>query len=600
MNKLKPHIGKLALVFIFFAYSCSTVLWTLKDKTPPAWDPADHLSAGYDYYAPLARGSLKGFAQEFFVEPHYYAPFVHLVTAAIFLLFHPSRLTGIGANFISLAVLLVSVNWLCRKLYSDDTLPTAGKEISLSAEPSPASENNPTVKTNANPAIITMSVLAALLASSYHFSAWLLHDGFLDYPLMALVAASFALLIKADDFARWQDALWFGVVAGLGMLTKQTFAFFFLLPAVYVSVRVLWSRRPKALANLALAGLLVLGISAIWYWPHRHEVIEIYQVNKAAAINENEAPLYSIMSNLYYAHGIISPQTQLIFGLLFVVGLIYSLIQRRQQSRMLYLWLLSGLGAFTMIANKDLRYTVPVLPAVAILSVCWIGRINFASANKFRRALKLAPVALLTVWCLISFGNSQWPAEGQGYYIDSPRFRWMVFARNYFGFDHKPLPSDWAVPQIIQAVDLDWQAYQPTLPNQTARQAHANPPPTADETVSPTTYKAYDDAETPVLGSVVNLPQLNPSTLALYARLAAKERGAPARIKIDWLTAESSKDRLAGVDYLLIRTGLSHAEWLAPLERTAASIVQSGQFTKVAAFPIPLEDAEAVLYRRNQ
>ena len=103
-----------------------------------------------------------------------------------------------------------------------------------------------------------------------------------------------------------------------------------------------------------------------------------------------------------------------------------------------------------------------------------------------------------------------------------------------------------------------------------------------------------------MLGIVVNLPYLNPSNLALYSRLAARERGAPALIKIDWLTAEGSKDRLKGIDYLLIRSGLDKAEWLAPLERTAEAIVKTPQFTKVASYPIPLEDAEAVLYRRNQ
>jgi 4-amino-4-deoxy-L-arabinose transferase-like glycosyltransferase len=593
VNKLKNHIGTLLLVFIFVILSASTVKWTLNDKTPPAWDCADHISAGYDFYAPLARGSLRGFVQEFFYEPHYYAPFVHLVSALMFLLFGVSRLSGIGVNFVSLAVLLFSVNWMSQKLYSQ-------KPKGLDNESVDADSLTSATKDEKSAATITMGVLAALLTVCYHFSAWLLHDGFLDYPLMAIVAASFALLIKAGDFLKLKDAALFAVAAGFGMLTKQTFAFFLLLPALYITIRVLWSRNLKAILNLTLAGIIIAAIASIWYAPHLREVIDIYKVNKEAAVSENEAPLYSIMSNLYYLHGVISPQVQLLFGFLFFGGLIYSLIRRRKESTLLYLWLVSGLVTFAMVANKDLRYTVPLLPAVALLSVCWVGDLQFNLKNKFNFALKLAPIILITVWCFVSFFNAQWPADGQGKYIDSPRFRWMVFARNYFGFDHKPLPYDWGVPEIVEAVDKDWRENQPDQSATKTTTARQERPTTPSETVSPTTHQIYDDSQTPVLGVVVNLPQLNPSNLAMYSRFAAKERGAPAIIKIDWLTAAGSKDRLEGIDYLLVRTGLDKAEWLAPLERSAETIVKTPQFKRVAAYPIPLEDAEAVLYRRIQ
>jgi hypothetical protein len=384
------------------------------------------------------------------------------------------------------------------------------------------------------------------------------------------------------------------------MLTKQTFAFFLFLPALYVTGRVLGSRNWRAIGNLTLTGVIIAAVSAIWYAPHLREVIDIYKVNKEAAQSENEAPLYSIMSNLYYAHGVISPQIQLPFGILFFGGLIYSLIRCRKESRILYLWIISGLLAFTMVANKDLRYTVPILPAIAMLSVCWVREIRFNLADKLKFALKAAPIGLITVWAFISFFNAQWPGEGQGSYIDSPRFRWMVFARNYFGFDHRPLPYDWGVPQIVEAVDHDWRENQPRQSAANVLPAREQRPPSPSETVSPSTHQTDDDSQVPVLGVVVNLPQLNPSNVAMYSRFAAKERGAPALIKIDWLTAAGSIDRLEGIDYLLLRTGLDKAEWLAPLERNAESIVKTPQFKRVAAFKIPLEDAEAVLYRRMQ
>ncbi len=580
MDRVRRHLDKLLLSAIFILLTAATIRWTLADQTPPAWDPADHISAGYDYYAPLARFDLGEFGREFFIYPHYYAPFTHLVSAMIFFCFGASRVTGIGVNFVALAVLLAAVYGMNRALYAKRP-PTDGLSVGV---------------VNATPSLIA-GVLAALLASCYHFSAWLLHDAFLDFPLMAITAASFALLIRADDFQNRRAAIWFGVVAGCGMLTKQTFAFFFVLPALFVTLRVLWSRNLRAVANLALAGAIIVLVSAIWYAPHFEEVMQIYRVNQAAAVKENEAPLWSLMSNAFYLHGLVSPQIQLPFGVLFVAGLAYSIIRRRKESILLWLWLASGLIGFTMVANKDLRYTVPILPAVALLSVGWLNDLKFDWQNKLSMALKLAPVAAIAVWALVSFFNAQYPAEGMGNYIDSPRFRWMVFARNYFGFDHRPRLEDWSVPQIVRTVERDWQ--EQGAASVADREGQPPPLPTASETVSPMTHKAKT-GKAPVLGVVVNLAFLNPSNVALYARLLTRERGSPALIDVVWLTSQASQSRTEECDYLLVRTGLDQAEWVEVLERDIEALLQRQpqQFQRLAAFPLPIEGAQAVLYRR--
>jgi hypothetical protein len=56
----------------------------LQDRTPPSWDPADHLRTSYDYYRPLAMGHLIVLLREFFQIHHSYAPLFHLITAGFF------------------------------------------------------------------------------------------------------------------------------------------------------------------------------------------------------------------------------------------------------------------------------------------------------------------------------------------------------------------------------------------------------------------------------------------------------------------------------------------------------------------------------------
>jgi 4-amino-4-deoxy-L-arabinose transferase-like glycosyltransferase len=587
---LKANLDKVLLAFIFVALSGSTLAWTLKDRTPPAWDPSDHISAGYDYYRTLHQMDFRAFAHEFFVKPHYYAPFVHLVTAGVFLFLGASVPTGIAVNILSLAALLVSTAWICRELY---------------AEPRPDSS------AQSGEALFLPSILAALLASCYHFSAWLLHDAFLDYPLMALVAVSFALLIRAGDFSDRRKAVAFGIAAGIGMLTKQTFPFFFALPALYVAVRILSGRSLRAVANLSLAAFTAAAISAVWYYPHLQDVLAIYGVNSEAAINENEAPLFSFMSNMFYPHALLSYQIQLPFAVLFILGLAYSIARRAGRSLILYLWLLSGLGVFTLIANKDVRYSVPVLPAAAILSVCWMGELSHLRKKKVPRAanriLAYAQPALgafIAMWAIISFVNAQWPREGQGSYIDTPDFRWMVFARNYYGFDRRPLGDDWGVPEIVETVSRlgtgDSASSDSVRSLGDKREADA---PGPKETVSPPAEAGGGPGQKPKprLGVVVNLPHLNPSSVALYARLLAEERAGPPVITVLWIVSIDSRDRIESADYLLVRTGLDRAAWVSPMERFTEQFLNSypERYVRVASFPIPLEQAEAVIYKRS-
>jgi 4-amino-4-deoxy-L-arabinose transferase-like glycosyltransferase len=550
-TKLRPHTDKLLLASIFIVLSTSTVVWTLRDRTPPAWDPSDHLRYAYDYYRLLAHADFSGFTREFFSTRHYYAPFAHLVSAAVFLILGASRLTGIGVNLLSLASLLWAVAWISRYLYASD----------------PVSNGN---VTSAPP--LALSVLPALIAACYHFSAWLVHDAFLDFPLAAVVTVSFALLIRADDFRVTRHALAFAVAAGIGMLVKQTFAFFFVLPSLYVLLRVLRTRDRRAILNLALAAVVLILIAAVWYGPHLQDVIAIYRENQRAAVNENEAPLFSFDSNFFYVHALISMQMQLPLAVIFAAGLVYSLARCRKQSVILYLWILSGIVSFALVANKDVRYTVPILPAAAVLSVCWLREFRprppdgKAGIWKTAAALKAALVAVIAAWALVSFFNAQWPKSGWGTAIDTPRYRWMVYARNYYGFDHRPLDDDWSVPKIVRAV--------------------------ADHQTAPPA----------VLGVVVNLPYLNPSSVALYARLLTTQRAGPPMIDVRWVVEPSMIDRLNDCDYVLVRTGLDKADWVASIERDVERVIRDNpdRFIRDASFPIPLKEAEAVVYKHQR
>ena len=508
------------LSIAFVVLTISTAVWTHENRIPPSWDPADHMRTAFDFYQPLSDGHFAAFFREVFHAHHAYGPLFHWIAAAAFLLGGFSSLTGIAANFLALAVLLLSVNWIGDRLFSGS--PDL-RDSSLLLRP---------------------GAIAALLAASYHFPGWLLHEAFLDYLLTAIVALTFALLIRAGEFHVRRDAIAFGTAAGLGLLAKQTFLFFFILPGMFLGARALMRRDGKAIVNLAIAASVAVLIASVWYVPHLGDSIGIYKVNVMNAAVEHEAPAFSFRSVAYYWGALVGLQIQLLFGILFVAGAAYSVLRRSKKDWMIYLWILSGILSFTLIANKDPRYTVPILPAVALLSVSWLGHVRWS-----RRGL--ATIAI-TVWAFLSFFNAQWPELLRMDFRSSVRgLPLYFFAGNVFRFDHRPMAEDWRIPEIVGSASGK-------------------------------------------LGVVPNIWQLNPSNIALYARVHAPQ------LRILWLSDAGTRTRLEECDYVLARrTHLDSAERAEAVEERVASYLQvnADRYVPVATFSLP-DNQEAVLYKR--
>jgi 4-amino-4-deoxy-L-arabinose transferase-like glycosyltransferase len=504
------------LGLVFIALTISTAAWTLANRTPPSWDPADHMRTAYDFYRPLSLGRFSEFFVELFQAPHPYGPLYHLITAGVFLAGGVSPLTGIVANLAGLAIVLFSVKWIGDKLH-----PAAPQ-------------------TRTSTVLLGPGILAAILSVCYHFPAWLLHEAFLDYLLMAMVALSFAVLMRAGEFHVRFDAILFGVVAGLGMLAKQTFPFFFILPGVVLLCGACIRRDRRALTNLVLSAIVAALIASIWYVPHLKDVIDIYRVNALNATVENEAPPFSFRYMAYYWGALGGLQIQIVFSILFVFGLIYSIRHRLRQDWMLYLWILSGMLSFTLLANKDTRYTVPILPAVALISVSWLSEV---SLNR-RKPI----VLVIAAWAFVSFINAQWPTSKLDLRVSAVGVPLYFLSGDVYRFDHRPLAEDWNVPKIVHTASGR-------------------------------------------LGVAPNIWQLNPSNVAWYAKVYRSQ------VSVVWISANS----LDQCDYVLARTHLESAERVDPTERKVADYLNEhpDRFTPVTTYALP-HSQETVLYRQKK
>ena len=493
---------------------------------PPPWDPADHYTTAYEYYS-LAHTSFRGFVSDFFTGLHYYPPAFHLGVALCFWLFGSGAMQAVLINLIALFVLMFSAYQIGSILFSH-----------------------------------RVGGVAAILIAGYHLPACLVHEGFLDYVLLAEVTLSIWLLLRARDFTNRRDALIFGISVALGMLTKETFGLFLFFPLLFISVKVFISRNSRAIGNLFLAGLVAAVLMGIWYLPHLGDVREIFQVNQLGAVQEGEPTALSLQSFVAYSFILAKEQIQLPFVILFLMGLIYSIVRRRSASTMIYIWIGGGYLICTLLANKDPRYTLPYLPAIAIITALLAD----SEIRWFRNAIAIVLVSL----ALFSFANAQWPRPGRGFHRDlfiatlslSPSIN--IFDRNLLNYDHHPSPDDWGMSKFTTRI-----AESP------GQQSEIH------------------------VGCTLNREYFNPSNLGWNLRLRDYQKRLPRQAVISIFGPDDAELMIPSCDFLITSDRRDGASYPL-LEKLDDEVTINGRYVYTKLDTIVLPDGAIVaLYKRR-
>ncbi len=441
------------LLSLLVFYSINTIVWLAIDTLPPAWDQATHLSLGLDYLSVFLTPSITIF-QRIFGISSYYPPLFHISMIPCFVLFGVSGDSGTLINIFYLGILIFATYGIGKALYSR----YAG-------------------------------LLAAFVVSMYPFILYVSRTCLIDLALTSLVTLGMYFLIKSEKFSRLSYSILFGIICGLGMLTKWTFLFF-VLPATLFVLWLIFIENCKdrgifiiikevleiAFYIVVVAILLLLGtflqkiITLIFIVPllglvtwlfviynNKREYLYLYYKNalisvflgllisgpwylfnlgkvlrygiRYAAIGavEGDPSLFTLESFVYYLKNLIT-QIHWIFIILLVFGLFFYFARFRRQDKIILVWISIPYVLFSLISNKDLRYTLPFIPAIAILSVFWIPEL----AKKMTRHLvtTVVLVAGLIHFFLFSYASS------------------IAFAK-------PPLKQDWQHDAIFNYINTD-------------------------------------------------------------------------------------------------------------------------------------------------
>jgi hypothetical protein len=424
-NKYCPYLI-LSAIFIF--QIILGIYYILADTRVLAWDQSLHLTLALQYSKLLEAGKV----MEMIGLSGYYPPLYHLSTIPLYV-FGISEDSSIFVNFLYLAILLVSVYGIGRILFDKKT-----------------------------------GLLAAFIISCYPFIIAYERDYMLELALVSLISLSLFFLLKSDNFQNRTYSVLFGIALACSLLIKWSAIIFLIVPMAYLLInnsrKCAYCGKPSIevrqgmrgfcsqkhadkynksdsgervhpALNFSIAIVVAFVIAGIWYLPNINEVIGNLLFFSGAQTSqpgmlEKDQSVLSFQSLSYYSSAVYS-QIYLFFTILLVIGIIFLLLDKtiRDKAAFFMLSILFPYLFFTLVRNKDTRYTAPLLVFFAVVSAFWVFRID----TRVQRIV----VAIIAIVCVVQVSALTFGVPG---------FNTSLLP------SQAPNDENWMVPDAIYAI----------------------------------------------------------------------------------------------------------------------------------------------------
>jgi len=341
----------LLLALLLAGLAAVVTVWLAVDRRPPEWDHANHLERALECHRILAEPGHDRVA-EIIATSSFYPPLVLCATGLAYFVLPVTPLTAQLVMWGFLVAGTLAVWGLGRRLLD-----------------------------------VEAGFLAAIMFATAPFVVFSLLRYQLDLPLASIVAIALYVLVRAQAFASLGWSLVLGVVLGVGMLIKPPFAAY-LLPALIWSAwrAVRAPDRGARLVRLALALLVGALVAGPWYGP-RLAGLPLQILNRSFKQAVESPPAMSSAGLAFYPR-VFLPLVGVLTGLLAVWGA--WAVRRMPRARSLVWTALLPWGIFIAIQNKNLRYALPLVPAVTLAAAAGLA----ALGPRARRIVGAACVAL--------------------------------------------------------------------------------------------------------------------------------------------------------------------------------------------------------------
>ncbi len=295
-----------------------------------------------------------------------------------------------------------------------------------------------------------VGVFAAFFISFLPMVFHYVHIYNVDLPLAAMVALTLYLVIDYCDNQSDKNMLKLGIVCGLGMLTKPSFIFFTIFPLIYYWVFIILKenrRQPRNVMDIkgritldAIKKLLVflipfLVLSWIWYGQKIEWALASFV---RESFNKEYSPAFSFAGVLFYPVHFYKYNGTVI-SLTVVLAVIKVFKTEFKNKKLLFLWLLFSYLALFFLSNKQLRFSLPLLPVVAVIVALGAQYMWHKRGGKY--LLFCFGLFLILQFFYLSFfyqdGNKKYNMLFSSWHIPPQRFWATERGRNYLSFFDK-------------------------------------------------------------------------------------------------------------------------------------------------------------------
>ena len=453
----------LILFFLLLFHGIYNYIWLSQNQAPPFWEESKYLLMGLKYkdlFSQISLFNLKSFAQ----IGGYYPP---LLPISSLILIGNSIRTMAMANIIYMAIMLFSIFKIGEIIFDRKTGLWAA---------------------------FILSMFPIVFGTSRMFM--------LDYALTAMVTLSIYLLLLTDYFKSTKYSILYGLSLGLGMLIKNTFGAFIIGPLIYIFYKAIFGNskeeKKKQIANLFYSLSLGSILSIPWYvlsfpfagWKYfilgkvflgscrsfyylLYIIIlllflfiigKVYKFNPfskkylkwwllvlcflvvlTCLINR-----WMVLNSLWYSIAL-KDQIGLFFFLILIFIIPKFLQQRAEYKYILILWIVIPYCLLNLFVKMYCRYTMPYLPAIAIILALGI--------LEMKKTLPQGLLfSLILIFCFIQFfilsfilsydpSNRYFKNRFMRYIISpDPSNYWMI---------HSPIKGNWRIDAILRWIRDD-------------------------------------------------------------------------------------------------------------------------------------------------
>jgi len=354
-----------------------TFWWLTQDRSIPVFDAGLHLVYVLNVYHALTAGRL----HEAFSLTAPYPPLVYLVGSVGIAIGGAGVAPPIIANnLVFVPLLALGCYQVGRRAFG----PTAG-------------------------------LLAVVFALGSPLATAQFHVFMVDAPETAMVAVSIWLIIASEEFSRVGVSALAGLTVGLGLLTKEPFAFFVagILAVTIVRMGVTFVRDGSLRwRGLAAFAIVALAVALPWYITeystvHARAASSIATAGRSDYGNDIAPARYSVDNFTWYFWNFINYQFWVPLFAFAVAGWIWTtvrLARRQPVSHLAPELMIGALVAWFAITDTfvhDVRYSEPLLVFLAVIGTGWITQIG----SRLRIPLTAALAIFATINMLgVSFG----------------------------------------------------------------------------------------------------------------------------------------------------------------------------------------------------